>query len=151
MTQSDTSFPTLKLTGAEIKPALKSYAPVAINSDRGNISCRLYSSTAPTSCGILWLNSAVGGWISPAKNLYHRVGRLLTTMGMSSLQLRYRYPGNLHESALDALAGITFLQHQGCTSVAIVGHAFGGAVAIQAATAMPNVKCVVTLATQSMG
>src|SRR5689334_5268884 len=131
MAQPETSTPTLALTGAEIRPALKSYSPVTIFSNRGNISCRFFTNDT-SAYGALWLTSAAGGWASPAKNLYPRAGKLLTAKGISSLQLSYRQPGNLKECVLDALAGITFLQHQGCNKVAVIGHAFGGAVAIQA-------------------
>jgi dienelactone hydrolase len=150
MTQSNISTINLELTGAEIQPALKSYSPVTILSNRGNIYCRLYTN-AHTPYGAVWLNNAVGGWAAPAKNLYPRIGRLLAPKGIASLQLSYRQPGNLQECILDALAGVTFLQSQGCSKVAMIGHAFGGAVAIQAAAILPIVKCVVTLATQTSG
>jgi len=150
MNQSETTTPSLMLSGAEIQPALRSYAPVRILSNRGNIHCRLYGK-ANSQYGAIWLNSAVGGWTSPAKSIYPRIGRLLTNKGINSLQLCYREPGNLQECILDAIAGVTFLHHQGVREIAIIGHAFGGAVAIQAAAAIPVVKCLVTLATQTLG
>lgn len=140
----------LVLTGAEIRPALKSYSPVTILSNRGNIYCRLFAGTGK-EYGAVWLNNAAGGWASPAKNLYPRIGRLLSPKGISSLQLCYRHPGNLQECVLDALAGITFLENQGFDKIAVIGHSFGGAVALQAAAVALNVKCVVTLATQTSG
>lgn len=55
---------------------------------------------------------------------------------------------------LDVLAGIEFLtQIEGLTSIGLIGHSFGGAVVISAASVASEnlVKAVVTLSTQSYG
>ncbi|BAY46799.1 phospholipase/carboxylesterase [Scytonema sp. HK-05] len=65
--------------------------------------------------------------------------------------MRYRNPTDLEESILDVLAGLTYLQDEGIKEFALVGHSFGGAVVIQAAAQSPDVRTVVTLATQSYG
>jgi pimeloyl-ACP methyl ester carboxylesterase len=57
----------------------------------------------------------------------------------------------LRESALDVLAGITFLEDEGVDAVGLVGHSFGGAVVIQAAANHARVRTIVTLGTQSHG
>ena len=65
--------------------------------------------------------------------------------------MRYRRPGHLKESVLDVLAGISFLESQHVTDVALVGHSFGGAVVIQAAALSPAVKTCAAMSTQTYG
>ena len=52
---------------------------------------------------------------------------------------------------LDVLAGVSFLEADYVTSVALVGHSFGGAVVIQAAALSPAVRTCVALSTQTYG
>ncbi len=70
---------------------------------------------------------------------------------MTSLRINYRQPGDLQESVLDTLAGISFLKGTGHTDIALVGHSFGGAVVISAAPISPLVKAVVALSSQTYG
>ena len=87
--------------------------------------------------------------------MYPRLSqKLAEDDGINSLRIRFSYSTNLEASVLDVLAGIEFLtQEEGITSIGLVGHSFGGAVVISAASiASENiVKAVVTLATQSYG
>jgi hypothetical protein len=46
---------------------------------------------------------------------------------------------------------VEFLRQNGAANVALVGHSFGGAVAIQAGTMSPRVKAVVGLSSQTYG
>jgi pimeloyl-ACP methyl ester carboxylesterase len=73
------------------------------------------------------------------------------TEGISSLRLNYRLPGDFDECVLDVLAGIEFLSRKGIDKVALVGHSFGGAVAIMAGTMSPLVKAVIGLSSQTYG
>jgi hypothetical protein len=70
--------------------------------------------------------------------------------GLASLRIRYRHPTILQDAILDVRAGMAYLQSVRIEAVALVGHSFGGAVAIQAA-ASSMTRTVVTLATQSYG
>jgi hypothetical protein len=75
----------------------------------------------------------------------------LRSEGVAGLRVRFRSPNELEECVLDALAGISFLQADHVTSVAVVGHSFGGAVAIQAAALSPDVRTCVALSSQTHG
>ncbi|MBI2855730.1 MAG: dienelactone hydrolase family protein, partial [Chloroflexi bacterium] len=75
----------------------------------------------------------------------------LTEEGVSSLRLSYRRPNDLFHSMLDVVAGVRFLQDQGCQRVALVGHSFGGAVVIAAAPLSDAVVTVACLASQTYG
>jgi pimeloyl-ACP methyl ester carboxylesterase len=120
------------------------------------VECRYYKAEVTDSkFAVIYVGGVGGGWDSPAKELYPRLSQKLTEEdGINSLRIRFSYSTNLEASVLDVLAGIEFLtQEEGITSIGLVGHSFGGAVVISAASiASENiVKAVVTLATQSYG
>jgi dienelactone hydrolase len=126
------------------------YHPVKLTTSRGFIYCRYYPVTGAKQAAI-WVGGVGGDWDTPAQGLYPRLCQELTSEGIASLRVHYRYPTELVEAVLDVLAGITFLQNEGIESIALIGHSFGGAVVIQAAAQAEDVHTVVTLATQSYG
>jgi dienelactone hydrolase len=115
-----------------------------------HVRARLWD--APARAGVVMVGGVGGGFDTPAQGLYPRLGRHLSGDRVAALQVAFRLPGELGEAALDAAAGVRFLAtERGCARVALVGHSFGGAVVIRAATVLPEVAAVVTLATQSYG
>jgi pimeloyl-ACP methyl ester carboxylesterase len=116
----------------------------------GSVLCRLYEATG-ADAAVLWLGGVGGGFDSPARGLYDRLAVELMTRGISSLRLRYRAANQLETSVEDALVGLEFLGQRGVRGVGLVGHSFGGAVAIQAAVTSPLARGVVALASQSYG
>lgn len=92
-----------------------------------------------------------GGWDSPAEGLYPKLSEALTDVGISSLRIRFRNPHSLQGAVVDVRTGIEFLQTQNISAVALVGHSFGGAAAIQAAVHDRSIRTIVTLSTQSYG
>jgi pimeloyl-ACP methyl ester carboxylesterase len=145
---------TLEMTIDDIKVGKMTksqYVPVTLDTNRGRVECRYYHIPGEKKA-VIFVGGIDGGFDSPAKNLYTKLSQNLSLRKMSSLRLQYRYPSDLVESALDVLAGITFLERFGIEEIALVGHSFGGAVVIQAAAAAPEiVKTVVTLASQAQG
>ncbi len=125
------------------------FRPVTLSTSRGDVECRHY--IAGSSAAVIWAGGAGGGWDTPARGLYADLSNEFAQNGISSLRVKFRYPGGLAESVLDVVAGITYLADCGDDSIGVVGHSFGGAVAIQAAAAVEIVRGVVTLATQSYG
>jgi fermentation-respiration switch protein FrsA (DUF1100 family) len=127
------------------------YIPVTLATPRGNVVCRYYH-TAGVRKAVIFIGDNKGGFDSPASNLYPKLCKELQKNSVSALRIKFRYPTDLVESVLDAVVGITFLERFGIEEIALVGHAFGGAVVIQAAAAAPEtVTTVVTLATQAYG
>jgi pimeloyl-ACP methyl ester carboxylesterase len=124
--------------------------PVTLRMTVGDVECRYYAVDG-SRLGAIWVGGIGGGFDSPARGLYPALCEDLMGEGIASLRLRYRHPTILEESTLDVLAGIAFLESQGVELLALTGHSFGGAVVIHAASAAPNVRGVVTLATQSYG
>jgi hypothetical protein len=69
-----------------------------------------------------------------------------------SIRVSYRRPNDLDACTLDAAACVQLLVGTGAERIVIMGHSFGGAVAVRAGVALPDfVTGVVTFATQSAG
>ena len=126
------------------------YEPVELPTERAAVAGRYYRSPGARS-GAVFIGGAGGGWDTPARSLYPKLCQALRVEGMASLRVRFRDPRLLDQSVHDVLAGLAFLQQEAVERTAVIGHSFGGAVAIQAAALEPSVRTVVTLATQSYG
>lgn len=118
--------------------------------ENGSILARHYEVRGAMR-SIVWLGGTAGGFDSPARGLYDRLAGELLDQGICSLHVSYRVPNDLQTSVEDALVGIEFLGQLGVTRVALVGHSFGGAVAIQAGALSPLADAVAALASQSYG
>jgi uncharacterized protein len=95
---------------------------------------------------------AMGGLLGPADGLYHRLGVHLAAQGTSVLRVSYRRPNDLDACCLDVAAAVQLAGGAGASRVVVMGHSFGGAVAVRVGVALPStVAGVVTFATQSAG
>ena len=103
------------------------------------------------SPAILWVFGAGGGFGGPAGGVYERLAKRLTPQFFASLQVDYRYPGDMQACTLDVLAGIECLATVGHTRVILVGHSFGGAVVINAAAVSDKVIGVAAMSSQLIG
>lgn len=141
----------LQVTGFEVGHLQHGYHPVTLESSRGPILTRLYPVPEGSDRAVITVGGVGGGWDTPARDLYPHLGTALPDAGIALYRVRFRHPTVLEEAILDVLAALAFLEAEGVTQVGLVGHSFGGAVAIQAAAASPLVRTVVTLATQGYG
>ncbi len=122
-----------------------------LHTTRGEIETILHSDTDdPPSSAVLWVWGARGGFDGPAGGIFGNLAEELKGR-ITSLRLNYRNPALLSESVMDTLAGISFLKATGHTEIVLVGHSFGGAVVIAAASLSPLVKAVVGLSSQTAG
>lgn len=126
------------------------YQAVTLATTRGEVRCRYYAADE-AGRGVVWIGGIGGGWDTPARNLYPRLAAEMTGEDVTSLRVRFRHPGDLDDCAFDVCTSLSYLHSQGAKKLAIVGHSFGGAVAIRAAERMPAVRAVVALAPQSHG
>jgi hypothetical protein len=103
--------------------------------------------TAIVACG-----GAMGGVLGPGHGLYQRLGERWAERGVEFVRVGYREPNNLDLCAHDLACGVELARDAGAERVVVMGHSFGGAVAIRTAVIMPvSVVGVVTFATQSAG
>jgi pimeloyl-ACP methyl ester carboxylesterase len=102
---------------------------------------------AVVACG-----GAMGGLLGPSGGLYHRFGEHCSANGMSLLRVSYRRPNDLDACCLDVAAAVQLVIGNGAERVVVLGHSFGGAVAVRVGVVLPEmVAGVVTFATQSAG
>jgi dienelactone hydrolase len=126
------------------------YLAVTAITLRGNLDMRFYEQTNATAA-VLMVGDASGNFDSPASNLYPRLAAELGSRGVASLHVNFRNPASFHDSVYDVLTGIDFLAARCCSHIGLLGHAFGGAVAISAGALSTEVVTVVALAPQSYG
>jgi pimeloyl-ACP methyl ester carboxylesterase len=94
----------------------------------------------------------MGGFLGPAHGLYLHLGSELARLGVGTVCVDYRRPGDLDSSLLDVAATADWAMRSGARRFVCVGHSFGGAVAVQAgATLRGFCAGVATLSTQSAG
>jgi predicted alpha/beta hydrolase family esterase len=96
---------------------------------------------------------AMGGLLGPAEGLYHRLGVEWARRGMPVLRVSYRVPNDLDACCVDVAAAVQLaVGAGGAERVVVMGHSFGGAVAVRVGVGLHEVVAgVVTFATQSAG
>jgi len=101
---------------------------------------------------VVLLGGAMGGFSGPAGSLYLELGEYYAAAGKGVICCDYRRPDKLDLSLLDGAATADWAMREGARRFVVVGHSFGGAVAVQLGTALTG-HCVgvATLATQSAG
>ncbi len=102
--------------------------------------------------GVVMMGGAMGGTLGPGDGLYHALGEALSAKGIPSIRMSYRKPNDLDRCCVDAAAAVQLLVGSGADSVVLMGHSFGGAVAVRVGVGLSEmVGGVVTFATQSAG
>jgi hypothetical protein len=107
---------------------------------------------AVTSAAVVACGGAMGGVLGPGHALYHLLGERWAARGVEFVRVGYREPNNLDLCAHDLACGVEIARDAGADRIVVMGHSFGGAVAVRTAVIMPiSVAGVVTFATQSAG
>ena len=121
-----------------------------LNTTRGVIKGYLRACEGKTAF-VIFVGGAGGTVSGPADKVYEKIGISLVEHGISSLRIEYRKPGDFAESVVDVLAGCSFMQGIGAREALLVGHSFGGAVAIKAGELSDLVKGVTAISSQLYG
>jgi hypothetical protein len=121
---------------------------------RGLLTTFTHEPSAGTArpAAIVACGGALGGVLGPGRALYQALGERWAARGVRFVRVGYREPNNLDLCAHDLACGVEFARDAGAERVVVMGHSFGGAVAVRCAVVMPvSVVGVVTFATQSAG
>ena len=96
---------------------------------------------------------AMGGLLGPGDALYQRLGEVWSRRGVAVLRVSYRRPNDLDLCCVDLAAAVQLaIGGAGADRVVLMGHSFGGAVAVRVGVGLNEmVAGVVTFATQSAG
>ena len=140
----------LSITGVEPQVDIAGARRMLLQTTRGTIRLILHAAAQKAQRAVICLGGAAGGMNGPAM-LYARLGLAARASGISILRLGYRRPGEMAECVLDAMAGLSFLKGIGYARAALIGHSFGGGVAISAATFNPMAVAVIAISSQLDG
>jgi alpha/beta superfamily hydrolase len=122
---------------------------VILKNTKGDIEGIFHRAEGHT--GVIWVSGSLGGLDGPSFGIFETLSATLVKYGISSLRLDYRLPGDFDQCVHDVLVGVNFLKQSCVDNIALVGHSFGGAVVIMAATMSTEVKAVVGLSSQTYG
>jgi len=125
-----------------------------VYTERGLLTAFLHepADSSATSGAIVMCGGAMGGLLGPGHGLFHVLARRWSDRGVRAIRIGYRRPNDLDRCAHDLACGVEWARDAGADRVVVMGHSFGGAVAIRNAVVMPtSVVGVVTFATQSAG
>ena len=136
-------------TGIQSTPLDGGCYRITLNTNNGVIDNIFHP--GESSRGVIWVSGALGGFDGPSFGIFTTLSWEILGEGISSLRLHYRFPGDFDHCVLDTLIGTYFLEQRGINSIALVGHSFGGAVAIMAGIRSLLVKTVVGLSSQTAG
>jgi len=132
----------------EIAPGL---AHLEIYTMRGLLSV-LWHGPRDARAVVLTCGGGMGGLLGPADGLYHSLGNLLDEQEIATMRVGYRKPNDLSRCVHDVVAMADLAGRSGARGFVVLGHSFGGAVAIQAGAILgAHCRGVVTLSTQSAG
>lgn len=109
-------------------------------------------STPPVGAALVLCGGAMGGLLGPGHGLYQRLGVAWAARGVSVFRVSYRRPNDLDACCVDTAAAVQLAVGTGAERIVVMGHSFGGAVAVRVGVGLPAyVAGVVTFATQSAG
>ena len=107
---------------------------------------------SPPTAALVCCGGAMGGVLGPGHGLFHQLATTWSCRGVGVYRVGYRIPNDLDRCAHDVACGVEMAIAAGAERVVVMGHSFGGAVAVRVAVVMTaEVHGVVTFATQSAG
>jgi len=119
---------------------------------RGGLLTVLWHGPRDADAALIACGGAMGGLLGPANGLFQFLGDELGELGIATLRVSYRRPNDLERCVEDAGAACEMVVAEGARQLVIMGHSFGGAVAINCAAFVGDLAPgVITLSTQSAG
>ncbi|MFK7920128.1 MAG: alpha/beta hydrolase [Ilumatobacter sp.] len=124
-----------------------------VYTSRGLLSALIHEPIVEASpAALVMCGGAMGGLLGPGHGLYQVLGDRWAARGVRTIRINYRSPNDVDRCAHDLACGVEWARDAGAERIVVMGHSFGGAVAVRTAVVMPgSVAGVVTFATQSAG
>ena len=138
----------LRIVGVDSDEAIAGARTLRLRTTRGTIPMVLHAA-ASASRAVVCICGAIGGFDGPTM-LYPQLGRQLPPKGISVVASTIARPTISTNACSIRLPHWPFWRAPG-TRAAIVGHSFGGAVAINAGTISPVATAVVAISSQLAG
>ena len=134
-------------------PITESLLHREVYTTRGLLTALIHEpTTTPVPAALVMCGGAMGGLLGPGRGLYQQLADRWAARGVRTVRVGYREPNNLDLCAHDLACGVEWARDAGADRVVVMGHSFGGAVAVRTAVLMTaSVAGVVTFATQSAG
>ncbi|HKA05396.1 MAG TPA: hypothetical protein VKD67_13745 [Acidimicrobiales bacterium] len=146
-----TPFDSLDVLASQEVDLTPSLRHIEIYTLRGLLTL-LWHGPADVDAAVVACGGAMGGLLGPAEGLYQRLGETLLERGIGMVRVSYRRPNDLDACVLDVAVAVQLAVGGGASRVVVMGHSFGGAVAVRVGVAIPDVVAgVVTFSTQSAG
>ena len=143
------SLQVLARSSAELAPGLEH---VEIYTPHGLLTVFAHRPADPPRAAVVTCGGAIGGVLGPGHALFHLLGTTWPGRGVGVYRVGYRVPNDLDRCAHDVACAVEMALDDGADRVVVMGHSFGGAVAVRVAVVMTaEVAGVVTFATQSAG
>jgi alpha/beta superfamily hydrolase len=139
----------MRILGVDPEDEIAGARKLHLRTTRGVIPLIMHAAKN-ASRAVLCVSGAIGGFDGPAM-LYARLGLIFPRLGLAVARMNYREPNQFDECLLDTLAALTFLKGMKHERAALIGHSFGGAVAINAGTISPVATTVVAVSSQLAG
>jgi alpha/beta superfamily hydrolase len=139
----------MRILGVDPEDEIAGARKLHLRTTRGVIPIIMHAAEN-ASRAVVCVSGAIGGFDGPAM-LYARLGLIFPRVGLAVARINYREPNEFDECLLDTLAALTFLKGMKHERAALIGHSFGGAVAINAGTISPVVTTVVAVSSQLAG
>ena len=138
----------LTLQEVEIAPGLRH---IEVYTMRGLLTM-LWHGPVDARDVLVTCGGGMGSLLGPAEGIYHDLGVILAARGVGTVRVGYRKPNDLARCVHDVAAAADLAGRRGARRFVVMGHSFGGAVAIQVGAVLgTHCRGVVTLATQSAG
>jgi pimeloyl-ACP methyl ester carboxylesterase len=142
----------LEALGVEEVSIAPSLAHLEIYTMRGLLTI-LWHGPRDAADVVLTCGGGMGGVLGPANGVYHSLGcELAEEHGIATMRVGYRKPNDISRCVHDVAAAGDLASRSGARRFVVIGHSFGGAVAIQTGVVLgAHCRGVVTLSTQSAG
>ncbi len=115
--------------------------------DQGVIVCLRHGLESGETNAVLCVPGALGGLSGPGRGIFHDI---CTQLG--GVRIHYRKPNDITHCIFDVLLVQHLLADRGVNKAVLVGHSFGGAIAIAAGVHLGDATAgVITLASQVPG